>query len=94
MILPFTLKVILRQKNNYANSKISPYKYITFETSSKRNQNPSRYYNTITKISSFNTSQNTKFKKSSYKNRQKPKGQTPFKLQYSIMNLNIISLPW
>jgi len=50
MTLPFTLKVILRQKKNYENSNISPYKNIVFEKSSKRNQNPSRYYNTITNL--------------------------------------------
>jgi hypothetical protein len=42
---PFTLKSILRQKKNYENSNISPYKNIIFQkSSSKRNQNPSRYY--------------------------------------------------
>ncbi len=45
--LPFTLKSILRQKKNYGNSNISPCKNnIIFpkKKSSKRNQNPSRYY--------------------------------------------------
>jgi hypothetical protein len=32
-------------------------------------KNPSRYYNSITNISSFNTSQNIIFQKSSYKNK-------------------------
>jgi hypothetical protein len=46
--LPFTLKLsILRQKKNYGNSNISPCKNIIFKKSSKRNQNPSRYYNSI-----------------------------------------------
>jgi len=45
--LPFTLKSILRQKKNYGNSNISPYNNIIFQKSSKRNQNPSRYYNSI-----------------------------------------------
>jgi hypothetical protein len=45
--LPFTLKSILRQKKNYGNSNISPYKNIIFQKSSKRNQNPSRYYCSI-----------------------------------------------
>jgi hypothetical protein len=36
--------------------------------SSKRNKNPSRYYNTITNLN-FNTRQNIIFQKSSYKNR-------------------------
>ncbi len=49
LALPFTLKSISRQKkNNYGNSNISPCENITFKNSSKRNQNPSRYYNSIT----------------------------------------------
>jgi len=48
--LPFTLKSILRQKKNYGNSNISPHKNIIFKTSSKRNQNPSKYDNSITNI--------------------------------------------
>jgi hypothetical protein len=40
--LPFTLKSILREKKNYGNSKISPYKNIILKKSSKRNQKPSR----------------------------------------------------
>jgi hypothetical protein len=47
MALPFTLKSILRQKKNYGNSNISPCENIIFQKSSKRNQNPSRYYNSI-----------------------------------------------
>ncbi len=46
--LQFTLKSILRQKKNYGNSNIAPCKNIIFtKKSSKRNQNPSRYYNTL-----------------------------------------------
>jgi hypothetical protein len=66
--LPFTLKSILRQKKNYGNSNISPCKNIIFKKSFKRNQNLSRYYNSITNLK-FNTSQNIVFQKSSYKNR-------------------------
>jgi hypothetical protein len=44
---PFTLKSLLRQKKNYPNSNISPCKNIIFQKSTKRNQNPSRYYNSI-----------------------------------------------
>jgi len=45
---PFTLKSILRQKKkNYGNSNISTCKNIIFKKSSKRNQNPSSYYNSI-----------------------------------------------
>jgi hypothetical protein len=48
--LPFTLKSIGRQKRNYGNLYISPFKNIIFEKSSERNQNPSRYYNSVTNI--------------------------------------------
>ncbi len=49
--LPFTLKSTLRQKKNYGNSKnISPCKNIIFKKSSKRNQNPSTYYNSLTNL--------------------------------------------
>jgi hypothetical protein len=43
--------IILRQKKNYGNSSISPWKKKNLKTkSSKRNQNPSRYYNFITNL--------------------------------------------
>ncbi len=45
--LLFTLKSILRQNKNHWNSNISPSTYIIFKKSSKRNQNPPRYYNSI-----------------------------------------------
>jgi hypothetical protein len=51
--LPFTLKSILRQKKNYENSNISSCKNIIFpkkKKTPKRNQNPSRYYNSITNL--------------------------------------------
>ncbi len=48
--LPFTLKNILMQKKNYGNSNISPCKNIIFKKSSKTNQNPSRYYDSITDL--------------------------------------------
>jgi hypothetical protein len=44
-------------------------KYNIKKKSSKRNQNPSSYSITLELISSFNTSQNIIFQKSSYKNR-------------------------
>jgi hypothetical protein len=47
--LAIYIKNILRQKINDGNSNISPCKNIIFKKSSKRNQNPSRYYNFITK---------------------------------------------
>jgi hypothetical protein len=46
--LPFTKKSIWRQKKNYGNSNISPFKNIIFKKSSKQNQNPSRDYISIT----------------------------------------------
>jgi hypothetical protein len=51
MALPFTLKSILRQKKNDGNSSISPCKNILlFKKTSKRNQNPSTYYNSVTNL--------------------------------------------
>jgi len=95
MPLPFTVLNIVRQEKNYGNSNISPCKNIIFKKSSKRNQNPSRYYN------SYNLSQvsSTQAKISSFKNPPIKidllhRSQNPFKLMYSIMNLNTISLPW
>ncbi len=60
---PFTFKAILRQKKYYGNSNIyiASCKNLIFKKSSQWNQNPSRYYNSLTnlefqhkpKISSF-----------------------------------------
>jgi hypothetical protein len=49
---PFTLKNILRQKKNSGNSNIfSPCKNIIFKKKcSERNQNPSKYHNSITNL--------------------------------------------
>jgi hypothetical protein len=49
----FTLKSVLRQKKNYRNLNISPCKNIISsqkKKSSKRNQNPARYQNSITNL--------------------------------------------
>jgi len=77
--LPFTLKSILRQKKNYGNSNISPCKNRIFKKSSKRNQNPSKYHNSIT-----NLKFSTQAKISSFKNPHikrdlllLPRGQNP-----------------
>jgi hypothetical protein len=45
--LPFTLKKYLKAnlEEIYENSNISPCNNVIFKKSSKRNQNPSRYYN-------------------------------------------------
>jgi hypothetical protein len=57
MALPYTLKSIIRQKKNYGNSNISscPKKKKKKKKSSKkklskRNQNPSKYYNSVTNL--------------------------------------------
>jgi hypothetical protein len=42
--LAIYIKNYLNEKKNYGNSNISPCKNIIFKKSSKRNQNPSRYY--------------------------------------------------
>jgi hypothetical protein len=46
--LRFTFKSIKARRRIMENSNISPCKNIIFKKSSKRNQNPSRYYNSIT----------------------------------------------
>jgi hypothetical protein len=49
--LPFTLEEhILRPKKSFKKSNVSPCKNIIFKKSSKRNQNPSRYYNSLTDL--------------------------------------------
>jgi hypothetical protein len=51
--LQFTLKSILGQKKNYGNSNISlSKKIIIFQEKNplKRNQNPSRYYNSMANL--------------------------------------------
>jgi len=60
--LPFTLKSILKQKKNNVNSNISACKNIIFEKSFKRNQNPSRYYNSITNLRFQNKPKYSSFK--------------------------------
>jgi len=49
---------------------------IIFKKSSKRSQNPSRYYNSITNLS-FNTSQNIVFQNPHIKIDLLPRGQNP-----------------
>jgi hypothetical protein len=41
---------ILKKKEKYENSNISPCKNVIFQKASKRNQNPSRYYNSRTNL--------------------------------------------
>jgi hypothetical protein len=59
----YILKGILRQKKNYENSNISPCKNVIFKKSSKKSQNLSRNYNSIT-----NLQVSTQAKISSFKN--------------------------
>jgi len=96
--LPFTLKKsILRQKKKkkkHGNSNISPCRNIIFKKSSKRNQNPSRYYynSIITNLKFQHKPKISPFKNAHVKIDLLllPRGQNPFKLLYSIMNLNTI----
>jgi hypothetical protein len=66
--LPFTLKSILMQKKNYENSNISPCKKIIKKNPLKETK-ILQDITTLYLISSFNTSQNLIFQKSSHKNR-------------------------
>jgi hypothetical protein len=43
-------KYLKANEKNYGNSNISPCQNITFKIPSKKNQNPSRYYNSITNL--------------------------------------------
>jgi hypothetical protein len=92
--LPFALKKISRQKKNYENSNISPCENIIFKKSSKRNQSPSRYYNSITNLNFQHKPKISSFKNTHIKIDLLPRGTKSLKLLYSIMNLNTISLPW
>jgi hypothetical protein len=40
----------MQKRKNYGNSNISPYKNIIFKKSSKRKQNPSKYYNSVNNL--------------------------------------------
>jgi hypothetical protein len=63
--LPFTLKKYGKAKSRIIETQIFHHaKNTIFKKLCKINQNPSRYYNSITNISSFNTSQNIIFQKS------------------------------
>jgi hypothetical protein len=83
--LPFTLKSILRPKKEF----IWPCKNIIFKKSSKRNHNPSRYYNYITKSQVSRQAKISSFKNPHIKIDPLPRGQNPSSL-HSIMNLNPI----
>jgi hypothetical protein len=60
--LPFTLKKYFKAKIKIIETQIFHHaKNTIFQKFQTRNQNPSRYYNSITNIASFNTSQNIIF---------------------------------
>jgi hypothetical protein len=48
--LAIYIKKYLMAKEELGNSNISPYKNVTFKLFSKRIQNPSSYYNSITNL--------------------------------------------
>ncbi len=78
------------QKENYRSSNISRCKNKIFKKSSMRNQNPSRYYNSIIINLKFQHKPKYHLSKILIQN------QTYYYLSYynSIMNLNTTSLPW
>ncbi len=70
----------------------SPWQNIIFKKSSKRNQNPSRYYNSLTNLK-FQHKPKYNLSKILLKNRPITEGPKSLELLYSIKNLNTISLP-
>jgi hypothetical protein len=66
--LAIYIKKYLKTKEELWKFKNSTMQKYNLKKSSKKTQNPSRYYNSNV-ISSFNTSQNIIFQKSSYKTR-------------------------
>ncbi len=57
------------KQSNYRNSNISPCKNITLKRCSKRNQNPSRYYNSVTNLKFQTQAKRSSSKNPQYKNR-------------------------
>jgi hypothetical protein len=90
----FTSKSILRQKKKYVRSHISPCQNIIFKQSSKRNQNPSRYYNSITNLKFPTQAKIVSFKNPHIKIELLRRGPKSLKLLHSIMNMNRLSWPW
>jgi hypothetical protein len=85
------------KKENYGNSNISPSKNIIFKKSSKKNQIPSRYYNSIIINLKFflNISQNIISKNPHIKiDLLLPRGQNPLKatILYNESKHNILAL--
>jgi hypothetical protein len=102
MALPFTLKIILRQKKNYGDSKISPsiQKYNLKKIKNPLKKKPKSFkilklckqsqVSTQAKILLF--FKNAHIKKETYFLLLLPRGPKSLKLLYSIMNLNTISV--
>jgi hypothetical protein len=65
--LSIYIKKYLKAEEELSNLNISPCQNILFKKPSKRNQNPARYYNSITQVST--QAKNNIFQKSSYKKR-------------------------
>jgi hypothetical protein len=83
--LAIYIKKYLKAKEEF----ISPCKNIIFKKSSKRNHNPSRYYNYITKSQVSRQAKISSFKNPHIKIDPLPRAQNPLSL-HSIMNLNPI----
>ncbi len=66
--LPFTLKSIIRQKKNYGNSNISPCNKYNLQKNPLKETKLRQDILTLLLFSSFNTSQNIIFQKSSFQN--------------------------
>jgi hypothetical protein len=88
-------KSILRHKKNYGNSKyFTMQKIIIFKKSSKGNQNPSRYCNSVTNLKFQHKPKYHVSKNPHRKIDLLPRGQNSLSyFIYSTMNLNTISLP-
>jgi hypothetical protein len=67
----------LKAKEELGNSNISPCKNIIFKNSSKRNQNPSRYYNSITNFKFQHEPKISSLKNPPIKIELLPRGQNP-----------------
>jgi hypothetical protein len=75
--LAIYIKKYLKAKEEYGNSNISPRKYIIFKKSSKRNQNPSRSYNSVTNLKFQTQAKISSFKNPHIKIDLLPRGQIP-----------------
>jgi hypothetical protein len=97
----YGLAIYIKKYLKKAKEELWKFKYFTMQKynlqkkSSKRNQNPSRYHNSIITNLKFQHKPNIIiFPKSFYQNKPTTYGPKSLKLLYSIMNLNTTSLPW